>query len=89
MLEKTKLNIRNRQTFKQGESRWKLHLVHPEPEGEVNEEVEDDLGLGKEDDILVEDDDDNLLDREDEDETKTGGPESTNDIISENKNRYN
>ena len=88
----TDLNRLNRQSFKQGESKRKLQLIHPEPEGEENGEVEDSLGSGKEDDVKVDNDDEDLLNIYDEDDAgdQSGGPESTNNIISENnKTRYN
>ena len=75
----TKLNIKK--NFHQGESRKKLNLVHPEPQGEVTEGVEDDLGLGIEDNIIVEDDDENLLNKEDEDGNQTGGQDQEKLLI--------
>ena len=79
----TDLNRLNRQTFKQGESKRKLQLIHPEPEGEENGEVEDSLGSGKEDDVKVDNDYEDLLNIYDEDDAgdQSGGPESTNNII--------
>ena len=50
-----------------GWRRRKLNLVHPEPQGDVTEGVEDDLGLGIEDNNIIEDDEEHLLDEEDED----------------------
>ena len=74
----TDLNRLNRQTFKQGDSKRKLQLIHPEPEGEQDGEVEHGLGLGREDDVEVDSDDIDLLNRYDEDDTgeQLGGPET-------------
>ena len=83
----TNLNIMNRQTFKPGNAKRKLQLIHPHPDTYQ----EEGLGLGQEDTEEVVDDDEALLDRYDEDDTDTGAQtENKNDVITGDKqHRYN
>ena len=91
--ELTKQNTKMRQTFKQGSSKKKLNLIHPEQQEDDREGGAEDLGLGVEDSTdIKEDDEELLLDKTDDDQlhqTEGFQPENEKDIISDPKRRYN